>query len=89
MVMISRKLIPLNSVEEVVQAFGRTKALADWCGIGMSNISDWLADQCIPRGWHYRMDREAKRRGYLINPKLFGDQPTPDEAHVLERVRAS
>lgn len=80
------KLIPLNSVVEIVAAWGGTKALADWCNIGMSNVSDWMRDAYIPRGWHYLMDREARRRGFLIDPELFGDRPEPDEQVLLERA---
>jgi hypothetical protein len=86
--MLKRQLIPLNTVPEVVAAFGRTKAMAEWCGIGMSNISDWLADKHIPASWHYRLDREARRRGYLINPKVFGEKPDPDEVRLLHQAKA-
>lgn len=54
----------------------------------MSNVSDWLRDEAIPRGWHFLMDREARRRGYLIDPRLFGDEPDNDERQVLEHGSA-
>ena len=79
---------PINTVRAIVDAWDGTKALADWCGIGMPNVSDWLADNRIPPGWHYRLDREARRRGYLIHPKLFGDKPNANEAPILARARA-
>jgi hypothetical protein len=84
-----RNLIPLNTVEEIIAAWGGTKLMAKWCGTGMPNISKWIAQGYIANGWHYRLDREAKRRGYLINPKVFGEEPNPDERPLLQRARAS
>jgi len=83
------RLIPLNTVREVVAAWGGTYAMARWCDIKPPSVSYWLHADCIPSGWHYRMDREARRNGYLINPALFGEKPTLEEAQHLQKERAS
>lgn len=86
--MVNSFLIPLNTIPEIVAAFGGTLKLASWCGIVKSNVSDWIADDQIPTGWHYRLDREARRRGFLINPELLGDRPDRHEQHMLEQRSA-
>lgn len=58
--------------------------MAEWAGIKPPNVSQWLLEERIPPGWHYRMDREARRNGYLINPLVFGDKPSAQEAQFLK-----
>jgi hypothetical protein len=62
----------LRSVRDIVDALGGTKEAAKWAGLGMSAISNWLAADEIPTGWHYRVDVELKARGYRVDPRLFG-----------------
>ena len=62
----------LTSVEAVVNAFGGTKACADWAGIGPSAVSNWIGCGVIPAGWHFRMHVELQNRGLNLDPKLFG-----------------
>jgi hypothetical protein len=81
--MVTKDLIPLNTVAAVVEAFGGTQQMADWCDLYPSNISDWKRKGVIADNWHYKIYREALRRGYLINPKVFGDVPFADELKVL------
>lgn len=61
----------LNTITEVVDAFGGTKALAMWTGTGESAISNWIARGEIPPGWHYRLHMEALDRGFEIDPCVF------------------
>jgi hypothetical protein len=62
-------------MREVVEAFGGTYKLAEWAGISPPGVSNWLADGEFPRGWHYRLHMEAIRRGFEIDPALFGERP--------------
>jgi hypothetical protein len=52
---IMKKVKTLKTAAEVVEAFGGTKAAAAWAGIGESAISNWLARERIPAGWHFRI----------------------------------
>lgn len=65
------QLAPLYTIESVIAALGGTKAAADWAGIGMSAVSNWV-DRGIPAGWHYRIDRELRDRGFEVHPSVFG-----------------
>ena len=70
--------IAARTVEELVAAFGGTKAMADWADVGMSAVSNWIAQGYVPRGYHLRLYLEAQRRGILIDPSLLGvDGGTP------------
>lgn len=62
----------LSSVEQVVDAFGGPKEAADWAALGQSAISNWLARGFIPPGWHFRIDEEMRRRGFVVLPECFG-----------------
>jgi len=67
-------LIRLKSVGDVVRAWGGTAAMADWAGVGQPAISNWIAKNYIPPGWHYRIYREAVARGYDIEEAVFDDR---------------
>lgn len=62
----------INTVSELVDAFGGNKPMADWADAGETAVCNWKAANEIPRGYHLRMWLEADRRGLSINPKLFG-----------------
>lgn len=64
----------LYTIDDVIAAFGGTKAVAEWAGVGMSAISNW-SERGIPAGWHYRIDRELRGRGFEIDPSVFGCPP--------------
>jgi len=62
----------LTTVKEIVAALGGTARTAEWAGVGMSAVSNWLADEDIPAGWHYRLHLELEARGFSIDPAAFG-----------------
>lgn len=70
--MHNSKDMVVRSVDALVAAFGGTKAMADWADVGMSAVSNWIAQGSIPRGYHLRLYLEAQRRGILIDPALWG-----------------
>ena len=85
-----KKLVAINSVVDIATRVFRDRMdMAAWCSVAKSNISDWIRADKVPDRWKYKMDREARRRGYLINPKLFGDKPTPEEKTILDRKSAA
>lgn len=67
----------LRSVQEVVDAFGGTKATAEWAGHGESAVSNWIARGFIPPGWHFRMQDELSARGFVISRSVFGEVDEP------------
>lgn len=64
----------LRSVADIVKAFGGTKKTAEWANTYMSTVSNWLANDEIPNGWHYRMHLELTARGFVVEPEAFGLQ---------------
>lgn len=62
----------ITSIAGLVKAFGGTRGLSEWAGVGMSAISNWVERDQIPPGWHYRLHIEAKNRGFEIEPAVFG-----------------
>lgn len=61
----------LYTTESIISAFGGHKATADWAGVGPSAISNWI-ERGIPPGWHYRIDRALRERGFEVHPSAFG-----------------
>jgi hypothetical protein len=66
---------PLASVAAVVRAFGGTKAMAQFAGVGMPAVSKWISQGWIPPGWHWRFDCEARRLGFAIDPVVYRGAP--------------
>jgi hypothetical protein len=69
-----RQSVKLTSIAHVVKAFGGTDGMAEWAGIGPSAVSNWIARDHIPPGWHLRMYREAAARGFEIDESVFDDR---------------
>jgi hypothetical protein len=76
----------LRSVADIVKAFGGTKRTAEWANTHMSAVSNWLANNEIPNGWHYRMHLELTARGFEIDPRAFGIQVTPERRTPKQRA---
>lgn len=64
----------LRTASEVVDAFGGTKAAAEWAGIGESAVSNWLAREFIPPGWHFRMQEHFSEHGIKLAASVFGQR---------------
>lgn len=74
----------LQTVEDVVDAFGGTTEAAEWAGIGKSAVSNWLAKGFIPPGWHFRMADHFADKGIVLSRTVFGEECE----RPLERRRA-
>lgn len=61
----------IETVPQLVTAFGGTKALADWADVVPSTVSNWKDHGHIPNGWHFRLYLECRKRKLKISPKLF------------------
>lgn len=73
----------LKSVDEIVDVFGRPSDYAAFLGISRSNVSLMMSRNRIPPNHHYVTDREVRRRGHFVHPKLFGDRPTKREKEAI------
>jgi hypothetical protein len=69
----------INSVGELVDAWGGTNNFAKWADVGPSAVSNWKALGYIPEGYHLRLFLEAKARGLSVAPSLFGLRRWPDD----------
>ena len=72
------------TVQELVDIFGGTNALAGILGVGPSAVSNWKTSNHIPAQWHWRLSAEAKRRGLQIDESIFeapngGPRAEPDQ----------
>ena len=65
----------IRTVRELVDALGGTGATARFLGIVPSNVSNWLADDDIPRGHHLELYLELERRGLRVSKSVFGIEP--------------
>lgn len=70
--MTTTKRRPLKTVPQVIKAFGGAKAVAEWSGVSTCHVDNWRRWKFISPAWHWRMDVELKRRGYKIDPQVFG-----------------
>ncbi len=63
----------IRTVRELVDAFGGTGKLSAFLNVVPSAVSNMLADDYIPRGYHFEIYVEAKRRGWTLDTlNLFG-----------------
>lgn len=63
----------IRTVRELVDAFGGTGKLAGFLHVVPSAVSNMLADDYIPRSYHFEIYVEAKRREYRLDTlNLFG-----------------
>lgn len=62
----------IETVSQLVKAFGGTVALAKWAGVTPSVVSNWKERGHIPTGWHLRLYLECKQRKLNVSPALFG-----------------
>jgi hypothetical protein len=79
----------LKTIRQVVKAFGGGSHLAASLGIRETNVSNWIGQNAIPTGWHYRLHMMALERNYFISPLVFGFEGkafvgAPPEASVAQ-----
>ncbi len=65
----------IRDVATLVDRYGGTAAFAAWAQVGPSCVSNWKANNSIPRGYHLRLFLEARRRGLIVDADLFGVDP--------------
>jgi hypothetical protein len=62
----------LETIQDVIAALGGPSDLAEMLDVTQQAVSMWKVRGEIPAGWHYRLHIEALRRGYEIDPSVFG-----------------
>lgn len=69
----------LRTVDQILDAVGgakrpaeNNKAIASWLGLNVSAVCNWRERNNIPSGWHMRFYLEAGKRGFEIDPRVFG-----------------
>jgi hypothetical protein len=74
----------LKTVADVIAALGGTAEVAKWAGYdGPSGVSNWLL-RGIPPSYHLTLSLEAKRRGFIVDPTVYGLDD--DDAEVFRSV---
>ena len=76
----------LRTADDVVAAFGGTKAAAEWAGVGESAVSNWIARGFIPPGWHFRMHEHFEARQYRLESTVFGKAGVGDMQAWLKKA---
>lgn len=79
--MVKRKTI--RTIADLAAHYGGTAELAARVGTSQQNVCNWLANDEIPRGWHYLLHLVASLDGVEIDRKVFG--VTPDVYRALAR----
>lgn len=63
---------PLNTVREVVAAFGGPAAMAKRFGVGTSAVSNWQGWDRLPDHMHMKIFLAARELGLTLTPELVG-----------------
>lgn len=80
---------PIETIGDLVAAFGGTGALASWLDVVPSCVSNWKQEGAIPRGYHLTIYLESKKRGLELHPRIFGFRKWPHEDGDPPRRRVS
>lgn len=62
----------INTIDELVDALGGDTKVGRWLGISQPAVAAWKLRNHVPPGWHMRLLAELTRRGYSVNPEVFG-----------------
>jgi hypothetical protein len=69
---MTRKSAELDTVADVIDAFGGLKAMRDLFGGGPSKFCNWKAAGGFPEKMHMRIYVAACERGLNVAPELIG-----------------
>jgi len=62
----------IRTIEQLVEAFGGTFAMAEWADVVPSSVSNWKSANYLPPGYHLRVWLWAQANGVRIDPSLLG-----------------
>jgi len=61
----------INSISEIVAELGGPSKLGALLGVTSECVSNWIARDYIPGGWHMQIAAMLHRNGKSIDPKVF------------------
>ena len=65
----------ITSIAQFVDRLGGKPAVADFLGVSTNAVSNWIADEFIPKGWHLELWFKGMELGLRVPPQLFGFPP--------------
>jgi hypothetical protein len=71
---MTRKLQKLTKISEIILAFGDLATISEWAGVCRSCVCNWETRGYIPASWHWLLSEELAKRGFEVDPALFGYQ---------------
>jgi len=78
----------ISSIPDVIAIMGGASSLAEMLDVTQQAVSMWKVRGEIPAGWHYRLHVEALRRGYEIDPSVFGFSDQADKVKNAHEFHA-
>jgi len=81
------KMDVIKSVRDLIKAMGGPKAAEEALDgrVNRDAVSQWGYSGKVPYVHQYKVDRWARRNGFLIDPRLFGEkQLFPEEKKLLK-----
>lgn len=69
-----------NGVDDLVEEFGGTGAVAQELGIGSSAVSNWRKAGAIPPRWYLPIAQLGRERNVMVPESLFRAQATDERA---------
>lgn len=76
--------VEISSIRDLVKAFGGTGAMAEFLGVVPSAVSNMIAEDRLPRGYHLQVYLEADRRKMRLNKKaIFGLDEFPSRQSAV------
>jgi hypothetical protein len=64
-------MFDINTIDDLVDAFGGASKLGHLLGIGDTAVHNWSARGFIPPSWHLRLYVDLRKMGRKANPELF------------------
>jgi hypothetical protein len=83
---MTRKSAELETVADVIDAFGGLKAMCKIFGGGPSKFCNWKATGEFPEKMHMRIYREARKRGLNVADHLIGGEQEEPQRELSFRA---
>lgn len=62
----------VRTIPALIAALGGREAVADYAGVTVEAVVRWERSNFLPPGWQHRFVTKARRRGYKVDPEMFG-----------------
>ena len=64
----------VRTIAGLIAACGGRQVVANYTGVSQRMVVKWERDNFLPPGWEYRLAKIAHKRGYTLDPELFGPE---------------